>query len=835
MASYDKEEMELLESLGLPPMPPMDKEEEEFINSLLPTADKPMDKEQTMRLLDNLLGSNMPRPQAIYTPEEAARVVDDICPKLFNTWRRLRAIVFAHEETIRKRWSKRTTIKRKQLLQEVDPNLPKEHAPEIARLRDKTVTAILEQNRSDFVMPYLNLEDLSVNNGVQFLGLLHWRAYEFPSNFIWFDKELLHFGCRAGGIQRVHAMDCAMVTFGDEATYGKVLGYSDRLDNSDKNSPDSFQMEGVLKESICFGTGLMVLETQTRLMNFLIDVVSKILCDIDLSNPVPSAPLAGLAITDPNTKFPWKSSARTSALRPYNLPPVFSLDALAALLDSQYELAVQHLADLRTDPMYLAESIQSYYDHRIETILGKAPLGLIQKRTVLLVLSDAYLFLGHYHVAKEIVDEFRTIQAKFPNGVARARSLPPEYEDALRNLYPLLGLLESHITTIHRTTICSSPVISKAGLSVSCTDPNFARHEMQFKSRPEDELYSYMRLLLDPDQALLWELPRVFDQIDRITEQPAEHERLSPLLANLLSHWAIIHDCKSMLGLHRPAVDEVELLDKAVSKRLQKWAPLLFKGFLDSRGAEANIAGKAFPLSKFRYPKDTRNEEWARNCQQVDDAFAAFWKAADAHLVKQCGKELFALGTAVVAPFIVPPIDWEQLAKPKASRRRPNPSPTAVLPFGGAAQSPSPTEPVQALKEKPKTRGVPAAPTEKADHEQKPIEILPAAPTPVSAKVYKVFSTLFNAAKDEELSVQQSSVPWKDILTAFSQLAFALEKSRGSAWTFRHPDERRSVTVHEPHPEPTMRFWEARRFGRRLTRRFGWTLESFTLDTGATS
>ncbi|KAF8192691.1 hypothetical protein K438DRAFT_1934979 [Mycena galopus ATCC 62051] len=789
-----------------------------------------MDKEQTMSLLDSMLPPHVPRPKAIFTPQEATRKVNEVRPKLFEAWRRLRAIVLAHEETIQKRWKKRTAIKRKQLLQEVDPNLPKEHAPEIAALGAQAEN--LQDDGSDFLLPYLNLEDLSVNNGVQFPGLLHWRAYEFPSKFMWFDDEMLHFGVRAGGIQRFHAMDCAMVAFGDEANYGRVLEYSECLDASDENSPDGSEMEQILRESISFGDGLTILETQGRLINFLIAVASKILCDLDLSNPVPSAPLAALTISDPNTKFPWKSSARTSALRPYGPPPVFSLDAIAVLLESQYELAVQHLADLRTDPMYLAESIQSYYDHRIETIVGKAPPTLIQNRALLLMLSDAYSFLAHYHVAKAIVDEFLIIQARIPNGVARARYLPPEYEEALKNLYPILGLLELHITTIHRTTICSSPVLSKAGLSVRCTDlsPNFAKHEMTLESRPGDKLYMYIRLLLNNKQTFLWELPRIFDQIDRITEEPAQHERVSPLLANLLSHWAIISDCKSILGLHRPAVEETESLQEGVQKRLQKWVPFLGK-ILESKGPETNIAGKAFPLSNFMYPKGPRNAEWAHKCQGVDDAFAAFWKAADAYLVKRCGKELFALGTSVVVPFIITPINWEDLAKPKAPTRRVNPSSTAALPFGGAAQNPPPTEPVQVPKEKSKTRGVAAASTEEEAREQEPAEIRLAAQTPVSAKVYKVFSTLFNAAKDEELSVQQGSVTWKDILTAFSQLAFALEKSRGSAWTFHHPDGRRSVTVHEPHPEPTMRFWEARRFGRRLGRRFGWTLESFVLDT----
>ncbi|KAF7373595.1 C2H2 and C2HC zinc finger [Mycena sanguinolenta] len=765
------------------------------------------------------------RPKEIFTPAEAASRANQTRHELFALWRCLRAIVLAHEETIQKRWKKRTTIKRKQLLQEVDPTLPKEHAPEIAALGDQA--AILQGNRTEFTLPYLNLEDLSVNNGIQFLCLLHWRAHEFPSKFLWFDDDTLHFGVRAGGVHRFHAMDCAMVAFGEEVNYGKVLEYSERLDESDEDSPDGGQMEHLLRESISFGDGLEILQTQSKLMKFLIGVVSKILCDLDLSNPVSSVALAAPIIPDPNTKFPWKSSARSNALKPYGPPPTFSFDEIAGLLESQYELAVQHLVDLRTEPIYLAEWIQFYYDHRPETIVGKAPTLLIQNRAIFSMLADAYSYLASYSVAKALVDEFRVIQAKFPNGVARARDLPPDYEAALKKFYAILNFVESRINRIHRQTLGCSSVL-RAGVDIRCNGPAFAKHEMMFKFRPEDKLYTYMRLLLNSDQTFLWQLPRIFDQIDRMTEEPVERARVSPLVANILSHWAIIYDCKSILELHRPAVQDDESALEGM-KRLEKWAPL-FSG-APTKGTEPNIAQKAFPLARFMYPKGPRDAEWARKCQDVDDAFAAFWKAVDAPLVKYVGRSCLHSG---------PPSSRRLLANqeigttlPKAPTRRINPSSTAAVPFGGAAQSSVPTEPAQVPKEKQKTRGVATTESEDVRQKQEPAEHLRAAPVPISARAYKVFSTLFNATKDEELAVQQSSVAWKEILAAFSQLGFALEKTRGSAWTFRHSDGQRSVTIHEPHPEPTMRFWEARRFGRRLARRFGWSLDSFVLDTTA--
>jgi flavin-binding protein dodecin len=62
-----------------------------------------------------------------------------------------------------------------------------------------------------------------------------------------------------------------MVAFGDETTYGRVLEYSERLDESDKDSPDGAMMEFILQESMTFGNGLAVLETQAKLVRGRID------------------------------------------------------------------------------------------------------------------------------------------------------------------------------------------------------------------------------------------------------------------------------------------------------------------------------------------------------------------------------------------------------------------------------------------------------------------------------------------------------------------------------------------------------------------------------------
>ncbi|KAJ7595212.1 hypothetical protein C8J56DRAFT_883440 [Mycena floridula] len=431
----------------------------------------------------------------------------------------------------------------------------------------------------DFLFPYLNLEDLSINNGTQ--G---------------------HFGIISGGIVRYHAIDCTMVGFGDPSTYGRILKYGEVLDSSDSNSREGAELEHYLREGVTVHQLVIALILLVQ-MKFLLAVVCKISVDLDLSEPSPAAIiLPPPTIPIPDTPFQWKSSARTNTLRPYGLPPAFSIERIATLVHSQYESAIQHLADLRTDPMYLADTLQSYYDPRLETLIPKAPPKPAQNRAASSMLADAYAFLVYYHLAKALIEDFQVIQARYPNGLAGCR--PTSGQNVWKNAFQT------------------------------------------------------------------WSRPR-----------------------------GTIRRRKDKLAEHRPKTVE-----------------------------------------------------------------------------------------------------------------RQKPSPEALLPFGGAAQTLSgPTKDQSSpAKSKSKTRRN--------------------LPLKIKHCLHQQYQSRIELTRSQ-VALQQGSVAWKDLLVAFSQVNFELEQTCGSAWTFSHPDGKGSVTVHEPHPESVMRVWEARRFGRRLTRRFGWTLESFVLDT----
>jgi hypothetical protein len=98
----------------------------------------------------------------------------------------------------------------------------------------------------------------------------------------------------------------------------------------------------------------------------------------------------------------------------------------------------------------------------------------------------------------------------------------------------------------------------------------------------------------------------------------------------------------------------------------------------------------------------------------------------------------------------------------------------------------------------------------------------------VDQKTFKVFSTLFfNPTRGQ----QPGQIPWIQFLRAMQSVGFAPEKLYGSVWQFTPVtlDVDRSIQFHEPHPEKCMPYLLARRYGRRLNRAYGWTLETFVL------
>ncbi|KAI0057268.1 hypothetical protein BV25DRAFT_1438839 [Artomyces pyxidatus] len=273
------------------------------------------------------------RPERFMDADEARKPMNDLCNELFPTYDRLHSVVLAHEATIRKRWNKKTAAKRRALLQEAYPNIPLKHAPEVQAFKN-TPAESLHSLRDTFLLYFVNVEDLTAEGGAYFLSLLHHRSHLFPSFFVQYDTDRLHFGIVSSAIKRVFVEGCSVLCYGDRSTYGKVVDWEE--DNEYGLNYQYLEFRG---DALHGSDALVVFEAQSKLIAFLSTMVEKILWDVDLS-PVP--------VLDPATKlsppdipvpkasdYGWASISRQHNLRAYLDPGEgFSLASLSTRIIS---------------------------------------------------------------------------------------------------------------------------------------------------------------------------------------------------------------------------------------------------------------------------------------------------------------------------------------------------------------------------------------------------------------------------------------------------------------------------------------------------------------------
>ncbi|KIJ52382.1 hypothetical protein M422DRAFT_64888 [Sphaerobolus stellatus SS14] len=783
--------------------------------------------------LFNSLPAHLPRPAGILTVAEGKEKVEANRRTLFEAWDKLHTIVLVHELTIRKRWAKRTATKRKELLLEVQPDLPKEHAPDVDAMLKNTPN--LKEKWDTFLLPYLNVEDLTWSNGVKFLSLLHYRARYFPSAFASFDSNTLHFGIVSQAVSRYYVPDVSMLAFGDKDTYAKTIGWEEYIGEED-DAPSGFELDQVLGDALPLADGLPVLESQIKLLDFLLRVVSKILIDVDLNNlPPPSMDSKELSppeIPLTQSSFDWMSSARTNSLRPYLEPFCYSLSEIESLVDTGYQLTLDHLIDLRTDPAFLCEELNLYMDHRLEA-LGRppAPINLIQNRAVRFLLLDVYQDLILFHLAKTVLQKMKDSKYDYSKPHPRGVHLTDEYREPLQELRAIFETFKGVAQMNFAKILASSPGLRKFW-NIHFLDSNYGKNRMEYRPVPGDRLMSILGILVDKQQTHYWHISKVFDEIDRL-DRTTEHSRISPLLARYLSRLGIANDLLQYLDAHRP-----NIMAEPPNERMKKWSKLL-GDMIKNSNVDMKLNHVAFPSSKFRYPKGPKNTQWAQGCQRVDQEFALFWHATNNEIKRLFGQEVFELTHGLLAPHLGRQTDWASLITPRSSAPQRKLPPTTYHPFSGIEQQSSSEKDVEKNippKGKVKRREIPGdRPAERhlGSSNSEPQTVSKPEPPPeqitVTAKSLKMFSMLFRLSESEELATQSGMIAWKEVLAGFAQIGFSVVKTRGSAWRFCHEDGR-TINVHEPHPDSHLSFWQARNLGRRLTRNFGWTGSTFRLN-----
>ncbi|GIJ99507.1 hypothetical protein Aspvir_001639 [Aspergillus viridinutans] len=781
---------------------------------------------------------NLPRPTSFPTADEVRQESRKRATKILSDWETLNKIIERHEERIQKRWRQKTKAKRRQILLSAWPNMSKMHRPDF----DAFKKGRREESREAYLWPYINLEDLEQTRPL--LLLLNARSRHQPYCFAHADYNAPHLGHGTGAIRSAFLNLHTMMFTGRTTpeTYGELIAW----DDNDDASRWLYHGKGFHP-----GHGLVLLEIQQRIYEFLLVCTRQILHDIPEAALIKDFPvLPEPAIKDEGD---WHSLAAVAADAPYRLPAQLDLASLEDIIDAKRSAAEDHLIALREDPGYFADVVNDYKEHRVEVIpdtngnphptLAPHIHPLFWNRVLQNVVPEAYMNLEIWSTLHSLVADLRQLLSKHNDRISPEKDLPDDVYTAFVDLkYILEQFAIGPINQLKIAAPASHPL-----------RPLFVRQPQQpgtskmiaetragvSRSDNQGELLWILETLWgDSHQVSLAGRKTLMDELERLVQMdPKNKELVSSHVAGIVSDLAVISECLHQIDLYQPWANTFENGFVERQNEIQNEYGNLTSGWnkylVSFEGTSLAKLGSPED-GRFHYPAEKRrtreNVELMRSAERNLDTF---WRAVDSIVPVTRGmtrrNAVYKVLTRVSGSLQRTPA-WVEPEKQPAKVKNLEKS-LADLQFELVQRTEKTIEPAPAHppKKKVKSQGKPSVSDKTVERELPAENWYDVQPTfKVDKRSLKVFSTLFFQPSQ---TAQPGEIPWNDFLHAMDTTAFTVEKLYGSVWQFtpRNLDVERSIQFHEPHPIAKIPFRVARRIGRRLNRAYGWHGQMFTL------
>ncbi|KAI1764647.1 hypothetical protein GGR53DRAFT_466201 [Hypoxylon sp. FL1150] len=805
--------------------------------------------------------------------------------RIFSSFHALHAVLDRHETQIRKRWLKKNIELRKRLLLDAWPGMPQDHNPHLKAYRvDKKLEARHDAHhqhyghtkfRDAYMWPSVNLEDLVAGNTL--LRLINARGRHLPGRFAQMDVQSTHLGIEVSVLWTPYFL-LDMTTGLSPYTYEMILPYcADTATAYGVIQPRSYtngtQGDDLAEtDSFLVGDGMNVLEIQERLLKFLYEVSKAILWDIKLdgqSGPVVAEPPA---LKGP-TEGEWLSLDSLARSAPYSVPEDMrtaeGLKRVKSLVSAHVGQVQERLWALREDPAFFADLVGEFSEHQGERLPGRPRIDIYDRlsgqrkywdQTAHLMVNKCYEEAIYWSELDRQLD--RIIQYLGQEG-APSKQQRADCHDAVGKIRAIMetGFLPKLRGMINIYMTCC-PALR-----------NYFRREEEPESpagwgigpRPGANLkndrlvWFFIQFQLEEFcDAIGWEtLAFEFEQLLR---DKAERPRISALMAWQFTNLGLLGLLQNQIRMCFP-----RLLERTVIREREHWTEPLgssLRPWLESVehpmeklaqiGIPASPRIPAFPIyldlkgmadptsGKFAYPfNKSRTKATVQAMQEAERNLDDFWALYDGHFDKVLSVEtrdvlrklLPANRTLVRTPDWVEPLKEEEAAGDSVLADAI--SHLGVIGFqsdDGTSHSGS-FQRANIGKAKTKTRGASKPELHEPEAEEENGEISNTPVFEVKARVYKVFRNIFYMPTPGS---QPGEVNWMDLLHAMHAIGFEPTKLHGSAWSFRPSNDKldisgQIISIHEPHPSSKVPFWEARRFGRRLTRKYGLTGDSFVL------
>ncbi|OIW28162.1 hypothetical protein CONLIGDRAFT_671808 [Coniochaeta ligniaria NRRL 30616] len=727
---------------------------------------------------------NPPNDDEEFSLATASTMCKSLVDNILEDQKLLSKIVQVYEEEIRKRWKSRNRDKRRSLLLNIWPGIPKTTHPVLGG-RDP-VTGMPDgapRTLEDHMFPHLNLDDLS--QIAPLLLLLNSRGRHHPCVFTMADFESTVPGEKDGwvSIPTENTLKEYSVRFCEEDNYACV-----EVSRPLSGTPHELLKEACARERariVSVSKGLRILSVQCKLYRFLVEVARKILPDkptdletlSDPSTPVVPEPSSASAN---NNETGITHLATTVFEAPYRVPFTMDLAYMKSLILSMRRLSMDDLWALRDNPAYFSDKLLDHKEHITEgtAMMDSSSLAPKHQDNISLVtkkrrttvegayeaISSPLLEFSMWERLHIRIKDLSAMQRKYPN--VNAEDEPPkEFAAALRYFYYCLT---------RQYAICAVMVERFMKASPSMRQYFKLRHVTSHQN--DGSRYAMVTPL-----------------IEMIDGSPS-HVRAAlwafePLQMSIIG---VLSECIRQVELFYPSSELLQTERKLYANEhsQQEHKQLQFELSSQSYDPQNSLASLALLLGgRFDYPVDEpRTQANVDKMRSAVKQLDSFWnqlesglKAAKVVLPDRCRRVL-----EEAAKHVWPPWEFDPMTPAKT------PSQTAIE---------------------------------------------------VSRKAKKVINSLFHTPSDK--SSPPGPMSWSDFSYAMSNMGFNREKLHGSAWLFTPKKgwwqfttkkgtqvERPGIIFHEPPPGVDIPFVTVREHAMRLYRAYDMTKAHFVVKVG---
>ncbi|KAK3713180.1 cell agglutination protein Mam3 [Vermiconidia calcicola] len=755
---------------------------------------------------------------------------------ILKDWTTLNAIVKRFEATIQKRWVKKSSKQKRDILLTAWPDMANTHRPDFIGFRSVLKTAPRSRTlpSAAFLWPYINLEDLQQRHLL--LIFLNSRGRNLPETFVTGDLRAAHRGEGWKGTDASPIEECFHMAFNGQHT-PRTYGWPVPCDSI-----------SCTRQTIWHDTqnGLLVLEIQQRIYAFLLACTKLILHDINpgqylLAPHQPCPPLPQALCSE------WPSLSAHMLEMPYRMPEKPDVNRLKYLVSARRAAAEDHIWLLREDPGYFVENLREWREHDQDSFKHQCPSGW--RMVARNMISDAFTYFRYWDWIYR-----------------RLAALPPVNQQLQRANYNTLHLAKPHEQVWTELTVVVEDMISFSVMQLSNglrSSPRLRhiysaaaiKHHQKLtdSERRVDVLFHAivnedkrklhgLQPLVQEVQYMLDTCPEASQLVDSwLLRQYSDLAMLSELLTRIEGFvpWSTGWLANSVLCSKTVRDNTGQLFDMEVKLRLA-----FDDLFADTNGVGAMLSDSSD--GRFDHPATKRLTEATVNTMRFSEAgLDTFWAALEAgvkaktkySLINMIERRLFQPRKLYRTPKWTPPLVEEKGTQPLqkldanlSSVRSKTAIPDVVTPAK--------------TKTKIKTRGIAvpendiintSSPNQSASTEQAPSAITIKVPK----RAYKVLSALLPTGSAD--SHQRAEIALEELLQAMNTIGLQPEKLYGSIWIFMPKskdnctaDEKqkqywievsRSIQFHEPKEVrrgskiPTNM---VRTFGRRLKHAYGW-------------